>query len=107
MKSSWRCRDYQGGDEYQLLALYKEVNNREMTLEHWKWKFAESPFGRGIIELMFDGQKLIGHRGAIPMIVYIQSIATPAAIIVNTLTHPDYQRLGVSTYLAKAIYDEA
>lgn len=107
MKTTWSCRDYQSGDEYQILALYKEVNNREMTLEHWKWKFTESPSGRGIIKLMFDGEKLIGHRGAIPMIVSIQGVDTPAAIMVNTLTHPDYQRLGVSTCLADAIYDEA
>ncbi len=107
MKDSWICRDYQDGDEYQILALYKEFNDREMTLEHWKWKFVESPFGRGIIKLMFDGDKLIGHRGAIPMAVSVQGRVTLSAIIVNTLTHPDYRRLGISTYLADAIYEEA
>lgn len=107
MRDSWICRDYQSGDENQILALYKEVNNREMTLEHWKWKFAESPFGRGIIKLMFDSGKLIGYRGAIPVIISVQGIATSAAYIVNTMTHPDYRRLGISTYLAEAVCEEA
>ncbi len=107
MKESWVCRDYQRGDERDILTLYKEVNDREMTLEYWRWKFAKNPFNPVIIKLMFDGDKLIGHRGAIPTIVSVQGSTSPAIIMVNTMTHPAYQRAGISTYLAEAIYDQA
>jgi len=107
MKNSWICRDYQTGDENQILALNNEFNDRKITLEHWKWKFIETPFGKAIIKLMFDGEKLIGHRGAMPMVVSIQDRDFPSAQIVNTLTHPDYRRLGISTHLAQAICEAA
>jgi len=107
MKDSWICRDYQSGDENQILALNNEFNDRKMTLEHWKWKFAENPFGKAIIKLMFDSGKLIGHRGAMPIVVSIQGRDFPSAQTVNNLIHPDYRRMGISTHLAKAICEEA
>jgi len=107
MKNSWICRDYQTGDESQILALNNEFNDRKITLEHWKWKFIENPFGKAIIKLMFDGEKLIGHRGAIPVVVSIPGRDIPSAQTVNNLTHPDYRRLGISTHLAKAICEAA
>lgn len=107
MKDSRSCRDYQSEDEYRILSFYKQFNDIEMTLEHWKWKFSENPFGKGIIKLMFDGEKLIGHRGAMSMVVSVQGKNVPAAIIVNTLTHPSYRKMGISTYLAEAIYEKA
>ena len=48
MKNSRLCRDYQGGDEHEILTLYKEVNNREMALEYWRWRFAEIREDSGI-----------------------------------------------------------
>lgn len=106
MKDSWICRDYQDGDEYQILTLYKQVNDREMALSHWKWKFAESPFGKGIIKLMFDDNWLIGHYAVIPMNVQVQNTVVKAALSVNTMTHPDYERQGIFSYLAEETYSK-
>lgn len=107
MKNSWICRNYQSGDESQILALNNEFNDRKMLLEHWKWKFAKNPFGKAIVKLMFDGEKLIGHRGAMPVVVSIQGRDFPSAQTVNNLIHPDYRRMGMSTCLANAICEEA
>ncbi|MFC2046723.1 GNAT family N-acetyltransferase [Chloroflexota bacterium] len=107
MEDSWNCRGYQSGDEYQIITFNNEFNDRKMTSEHWKWKFAENPFGKAIIKLMFDGKELIAHRSAIPMVISIKGIAVSAALIANTITHPDYRRKGISSYLAEAVYEEA
>lgn len=104
MKDSWICRDYQHGDEYQILTLYREVNNRKMALAHWTWKFAENPFGKAIIKLMFDDDMLIGHYAVMPMDVQIQSKLVKAVLSVNTMTHPDYERQGIFGYLAEETY---
>lgn len=104
MKNSWICRDHQDGDEYQLLTLYKEVNNKEMTLDHWKWKFTESPSGKAVIKLMFDGDKLIGHYAAIPMNMQVKNKLVKAVLSVNTMTHPDYRGYGIFAYLGKETY---
>lgn len=107
MKDSWLCRDYRSGDEHQILSLYKLVTGREMGLDFWKWRFTENPFGQGIIKLMFDQDKLIGHHGAIPIPVLIQGMPVSAALLVNALTHPDYRRMGISTYNNDLLYKEA
>ncbi len=104
MKDSWICRDYQRGDEYQILTLYKAVNKREMTLGHWTWKFAKNPFGESVIKLMFDDNKLVGHYAIIPMKVKVQNKVVKAALSVNTATHPDYERQGIFSYLAEETY---
>lgn len=107
MEKSWVCRDYRAGDENQILALNNEFNKTKMSLDHWKWKFASSPFGKAIIKLLFDGEKLIGHRGSMPMVVSIQGRDLPTVQTVNNLVHPDYRRRGISTYLAGAVCEEA
>jgi len=104
MKDSWLCRDYQDDDEYQILTLYKQVNEREMTLDHWTWKFTKNPFGKSVIKLTFDDKKLIGFYAVIPMSVQVESDLVKAALSVNTMVHPDYRGHGIFAYLGKEAY---
>jgi GNAT superfamily N-acetyltransferase len=106
MEKRWTIRDYQAGDEEKILTLYQEANNREMTLAHWHWKFAENPFGGAIIKLLFDGDKLIGHYAVMPMDVLVQGTSVKAALSANTMTHPDYRRRGIFVYLAEETYKQ-
>lgn len=107
MKESWVCRNYKSGDEYQILALYKEVNNKEMSLDYWKWRYVENPFGNSIIKLILDKEKLIGHYAVTPIDVQAQGKLHKAAFSMNTMTHPDYEGKGIFTYLAQETYKDA
>lgn len=104
MKDSWICRDYQSGDEHQILSLYEEVNNRKMALEYWKWRYTKSLFGRGIIKLMFADGKLIGHYAVTPMAILVDNRPLRAVFSLHTLTHPDFQRQGIFTFMAEEVY---
>ena len=106
MKDSWICRDYYPGDESQILTLYKEVNNEEMTLAYWTWKFAKNPSGKAVMKLMFDNNKLIGLYAVIPMNLQVQKKLVKSALSVNTMTHPDYERQGIFTRLAEEVYEK-
>ena len=101
MKESWYCREYHSGDESQILTLYKEVNRREMSADHWQWKFAQSPFGDSYNMMMFDGSKLIGLNSLIPMDVQVSGTIVKAALSVNTMTHPDYRGQGIFAVLGE------
>lgn len=105
-RSAWTCRNYESGDEYQILNLFREVFNEEESLDFWKWKFMQCPFGKGIIKLLFDGETLIGNYAAIPMNVVIRNIIIRAIWSVDTMTHSDYRGQGVFPYLAKRFYKE-
>lgn len=104
MKESWICRDYRSGDEYEILTLFKEVFGTEMSLAFWNWRFIENPFGKGIIKLLFDNDKLIGHYAVVPMNVQLQGELLKAVFSMTTMTHPEYSGQGIFTYLSEATY---
>lgn len=104
MNDTWDCRDYRRGDERQILALYEAVNNRRMAPEYWRWRYAENPFGKGIIKLAFADGKLIGHYAVTPMYVMVDGKPRRAVFSLHTMTHPDFQKRGICTVLAKEAY---
>lgn len=106
MKESWVCRDYVRGDEQQILSLFADVFQQELSLAFWKWRFIENPFGKEIIKVLFDGDKLIGHYAVIPMNVEVQGRLLKAAFSMTTMTHPDYSSQGIFTYLAEETYKQ-
>jgi GNAT superfamily N-acetyltransferase len=106
MKDSWLCRDYQSGDEHQILNLYKEVNNKNMALEYWRWWYTKNPFGNCIIKLMFTDGKLIGHYAVIPMDIVVDNRPLRAVFSLHTMTHPAFQRQGIFTFLAEEVYEK-
>jgi len=106
MNDLWTCRNYESGDEFKIIELYKKAFSKEIDIESWKWKFMENPAGNGIIKLMFDGKKLIGHYAIIPVKMKIGDRIVKAALSMITMTHPDYTKQGIFTHLANALYEE-
>lgn len=104
MNKAWDCRDYQNGDEHQILKLYEEVNNRKMALDYWRWRYSRNPFGEGIIKLVFADGKLIGHYAVTPMDIMVDNRSLRAVFSLHTMTHPDFQKQGIFTFLAEEVY---
>ena len=104
MKESWFCRDYEKGDEHKILSLFADVFKREMSLAFWKWRFIKNPFGKGIIKVLFDGDRLIGHYAVIPMNLQVKGELVKAVFSMTTMTHPDYGGQGIFIYLAEDTY---
>lgn len=107
MKTTWTNRDYKEGDEVQILNLFEKVFSKKITLDFWKWRFIENPFGPGIIKLLFDNNLLVGHYAVIPMVVQVKNNLVKAVFSMTTMTHPDYQGQGIFSYLAGETYREA
>jgi predicted acetyltransferase len=104
MEAHWKCHDYREGDETKILDLYQTVNGRTMSRAFWRWKFLDSPYGKSIIKLLFDGDKLIGHYAVLPMDMLVRGTPVKAGLSVNTMTHPDYRNRGIFVHLAKETY---
>jgi len=100
-------RSYESGDEYPILDLFKQVFKREMSLEFWRWRFVNNPFGKAVIRLSFDASKLVGHYAVIPMNVQVQGKSTKAALSMTTMVHQDYRGSGIFTNLAQESYKAA
>jgi len=104
MKKPWIYRDYQSGDESKILTLYKEVNDNEMPLNLWKWRYKRNPFGEGIIKLLFTENKLIGHYAVTPVNLIVDNRPVKSVFSLHTMTHPGFQKQGIFTYLAEEVY---
>lgn len=104
MDPRWMYRDYKNGDELQIIRLFNRVFGQEMSLPFWKWRFKENPYGKGIIKLVFDADKLIGQYAVIPMSVQVTGVPVKAAFSMTTMTHPDYSGRGIFTFLAGEVY---
>ncbi len=104
MNEALAYRDYQDGDEYQIAALFNEVFQRDMALAYWRWRFLENPFGKLIVRLLFDGDRLIGHYAVVPMNVEVLGEPLKAAFSMTTMTHPEYTGRGIFAYLAEETY---
>ena len=51
-------RAYQPGDETAILELFTRCFHTTRTLEHFRWKYLQNPYGNAHISLTFDGD---GH----------------------------------------------
>jgi GNAT superfamily N-acetyltransferase len=104
MDPRWTYRNYKNGDELLILRLFKQVFGQEISLAFWRWRFEENPYGKGIIKLMFDVDKLIGQYAVVPVSVQVADSPVKAVFSMTTMTHPDYSGRGIFTFLAQEVY---
>lgn len=100
-----RVREFIPGDEMGILQLFNITFRRPLDINLWKWRYLESPYGKGVIRLMFDNDTLVGHYAVNPMPLFINGAIETAAISMTTMTHPDYSGCGIFTQLASDAYE--
>ncbi|MCD6223933.1 MAG: methyltransferase domain-containing protein, partial [Deltaproteobacteria bacterium] len=61
-------RAYQEGDEEQILPMFNRIFFQQRSLEHWRWKYRDNPFGsQKIVVAVDDEGTLAGHFAAFPV----------------------------------------
>jgi hypothetical protein len=104
----WTIRDYAEGDERAIVALFEQVFGRTMgpseSVEHWRWEFARNPTPPATLELVWDGDALVGQYAVSPRRVWFCGSELLAALSLDTMTHPDYGRQGIFSASAEACY---
>jgi GNAT superfamily N-acetyltransferase len=90
-------------DEAKIIELCSIVFGNTMPSEHWRWQFPENPFSRPIVYLAEtpDG-RLVGHYSLIPRPFRDGSRRTLAALSIQSMVHPDFQKQGILKALAAA-----
>jgi len=75
----WYVRDFQPGDEIQILKLFKKVFGYQRSLEHWLWKFEPNPAGKQIVVAVANDGSVVGHFAGIPVFA-----TTPSDVLLMT-----------------------
>jgi hypothetical protein len=72
-----RVRAARDGDEPAILDLFARSFHTARSLEHWRWKYRENPYGNGRISLAFapDGE-LVGQYCAYPVRLYRKGVGS-------------------------------
>lgn len=100
-------RNYQKGDEHEILALFQLSFGKPLSMEYWKWRFLENPNAdTNLISLMYDNNQLVGHYAVSPINLLMNNEVVKTALSMTTMTHPQYGGKGIFTQLAADVYSK-
>jgi hypothetical protein len=88
-------RPYAPGDENAILDLFARSFHAPRSLEHFRWKYLDNPYGNAHISLTFDGSgRLVGHYAGYPVPVVESARDLLAHQIGDTMTDPSVRHIG-------------
>lgn len=101
----WRVRD---GDEKDLEGIlflrrivFGEVEEDRGDPRFWRWLFQESPGGKGLIYIVEDRGRIIGHFADVPKRFSLNGREVFGTLSLDLMVHPDYQRKGIFSELGR------
>ena len=88
-------REYRAGDERQILDLFaRAFPHAPRSLEHFRWKYRENPFGNGRISLTFSDGKLVAHYAGYAVPFFAGGGDVLAHQIGDTMTDVSVRHIG-------------
>ncbi|MEJ5365494.1 MAG: methyltransferase domain-containing protein [Desulfosoma sp.] len=110
-KDAYCIRPCPQEDDPALVDLFCRIFSVPRSIEHWRWKYRECPFGRDAVAVCRDGEDRIvaNFSGYFVPVEDIESDATPAAVLQvgDTMTHPGVRHVGfgkTSVLVRTALY---
>lgn len=98
-KDPFFIRPYCKGDEGEILPMFNKVFKVNRTLEHWRWKFRDNPYGSFKISTAFtEGSSLVAHYAGYPVPFYsaVNGVNNFLSYqIGDTMTSPGVRNIGL------------
>ncbi len=95
----WKVRDGNAKDQEKISSLRRLVFGEEekdkLDPTFWQWEFLEGSEGKGLIYIVEDGDKLIGHFADIPRRFSAQGEVVLGTLSLDLMVHPEYWRRGI------------
>lgn len=91
----FNIRAFRPGDEQAILDLFAQsFPHAPRSLEHFRWKYQQNPFGNERISLAFEGEKLVGHYSAYAVPFVDDERELNAQQVGDTMTDPSIRHIG-------------
>ncbi|HSP35553.1 MAG TPA: GNAT family N-acetyltransferase [Thermoanaerobaculia bacterium] len=87
-------RRYRPGDETAILDLFNRSFDARGTIEHWRWKYEDDPYGGHRISIATDDGALAAHYAGYPVAFRAGGTDLAAHQIGDTMTDPSVRHLG-------------
>jgi hypothetical protein len=92
----------------QILDLFFRCFNKHLDCpEIWDWAYMDNPNGKPIVSVCFDGSKLIGHYGIIPIYYNNDVNRILCGLSMSNMVDEKYIFTGAYINLAKLAYEKA
>lgn len=101
--------DEQSDKKEDLIELLKPAfkNTWPIISEKWEWQYFTNPFNDGpLVYVAYYGDNLAGAIGCIPIKFSIRDKVVDAVWMVEAVTNPSFQRMGISMKLHEKIEDD-
>ena len=103
----WTIKRYEPGDEVAILGLFNQVFGLHRSLEHWRWQFAQNPYGGPFASQArrtADGA-LVGTHIVMPFLLNVRGRPVLAAQTLDLVVHPDYRKQGIFESSARDCFE--
>lgn len=87
-------RNYRPGDEDRIVPLFEEVFAAARSAGHWRWKFADSPYGGPNVSCAWDGDELVAHYGGYVVPFWMDGRIVPAMHVGDTMIRASHRGFG-------------
>ena len=96
---------YDDSDFKDLFSLFDRVFPGYMSKELFYWKDKQSPFGKKIILLLYDKDKLISAYNMEPKEFFVNGEKVACIQSLDTMTDAKYRGLGIISYMGRVAYE--
>jgi GNAT superfamily N-acetyltransferase len=105
LKKQWYIREYQEGDEEQILELRGVTLGDPRDIEWWNWMFKNGPDGPAIFWLAVTNKTIVSINPSLPLRMKIGNQVYKSFLGFDIMTHPDYQRQGILSALSAVHFE--
>ena len=102
---SWKVRDGNEKDMEGIFSLrrdaFGEVEKDKLDPRFWRWEFMEGANGKGLIYIVEDGNKIVGHFADLPREFSLRGKVVHGTLSVDLMVHSSYRRKGIFEEMGK------
>jgi len=99
-------RAYRDGDEPALVALFESAFGRQISVDHWRWKFKHPGCSMPNVWLaVVANERPVFQCGGIPIPFRLGSRRVTMMHVCDVMTAPDFRRRGLHTQVSRHAYE--
>jgi len=101
----WKVRDGDEKDMEEIFPLrrnaFGEMEKDKCDPRFWRWQFLEGPAGKGLIHIVEDKDKVVGHFADLPRWFSLRGGKVFGTLSIDLMVHSDYRRMGIFEAMGK------
>jgi hypothetical protein len=94
IQDEFQIRTYNSGDENIILETFNHVFKTQRTMEHWKWKYLNNPYGQTWISTIWYQDKVVAQYAGYPVYLYVQGKKQLSCQAADAFTVSSYRKVG-------------